>query len=104
MSNEYYNYIKDTITSSIEMNCFDYTGDDMKEFVFDIAGMRACADVTLQSMLDEVSHVDDGEIINQFGKFFEDVKGEPLSEEENENLCDVVYFHCEQYAMSEEDE
>lgn len=103
MNNEYYNYIKENISSSIEMNCFDYEGNDMREFIFDVAGLGSCVDVTMQTMLDEVNHVNDGEIINQFTTFFEEVKGEPLSEEENKNLCDVVYFHCEQYEMSEDD-
>lgn len=104
MNNEYYNYIKENISSSINASCFDYTGNDMREFIFDVAGMNSCADVTLQTMLDEVSHVNDAEIINQFATFFEEVKGEPLTDEENNELCETVYFHCDHYEMNKEDE
>lgn len=94
--NSYYDYIKAYIEGNLESHCksFDCIGAILYDFVFNIAGFTSCVDVTLQSLADEIESFNFEECYTGVKKWGEEVKGEPLDNDEKEELIEVCFIHC----------
>ena len=96
-SQPFYDYIKNNIEPVAKSpdNGFDYTGGDVKEFVFEIAGVGSCVDVTMQTIIDdfEDEEIVDEDIIVGFVRWMEDVKGEKLETPEYNDIARIVMGH-----------
>ena len=96
-SQPFYEYIKNNIEPIAKSpdNGFDYAGGDVKEFVFQIAGVGSCVDVTMQTVIDEFEgeEIAAEDIIVGFIRWMEDVKGEKLETGEYNEIARIVTEH-----------
>ena len=96
-SQPFYDYIQNNIEPVAKSpdNGFDYTGGDVKEFVFEIAGVGSCVDVTMQTIMDdfEDEEIVAEDIIVEFIRWMEDVKGEKLETGEYNEIECIVMAH-----------
>lgn len=93
--NTTYNYIKENIEDNLEVHCesFGCEGASLYDFVFNIAGLGACADVTLQTLFDDIGDVTIDDCFEGFKKWGEEVKGEALDDIESHELYKICAFH-----------
>jgi hypothetical protein len=94
--NFYYNYIKRFIggeANNINSGWGPHYGD-VKRFMFETAGVGGCVDATMQLLIDDVDEIEPTQIIKEFTKYIEEVKGEEISSTEHQKLVYLVHEHC----------